>query len=198
METSRDIWPFVLALAAVINGLGIVRLLNGFGEYLRSHKTLEIQQYWVYSLLVLFQLLVHLLLWWAIIGLRELSSINFLNYLYLLVGPTLLFLGTSLVLPDLAEESHDLRTIYYGFRKTYFTILAAFCVWAILLWPAFGYSFSPTAPLIAITLFIALILLMTDNPKIHATLMLANLVVYIFFIAIFAMKFGHVSRHMTQ
>ena len=117
METSNSLWPLVIALAAVVNGLGIVRLIAGLGEYLKKQSTLNVQHYWVYTLLAFFQLLGHLLLWWSILGLREIDNINFLNYLYLLIGPTLLFLATSLLIPDIKEKSVDLRAEYYNIRK---------------------------------------------------------------------------------
>ncbi len=198
MEQTKDIWPFIIALAAVVNGLGIVRLIGGLGEYLKNNSTLNIQHYWVYTLLAIFQLLAHLLLWWSILGLRAAGNINFLSYLYLLIGPTLLYLGTSLMIPDLKDKSIDLRTEYYNFRKTFFSILTAFWLWGIFVWPVFGHSFAPTVPLITVWLLISLVLRLTDNPKAHATLVTANCVVYATFIAIFAMQLGEVGRRVVE
>lgn len=198
MEVKIDVWPFILALAAVVNGLGIVRLLTVIAEYLRKYASLNIQHYSVYTMVVLFQLFVHLLFWWSAIGLRAAGDINFLIYLYLLTGPTMLYLGTSLILPELGKESNDMRSMYYGFHKAYFTILAVFMLWAIFLWPVFGHSFPPTLPLLIASLIIALILRMTANPKVHAALMIANLSIYAFVIAVFAMNMGGVARIMIQ
>ena len=194
MENTNNIWPFVIALAAVVNGLGIVRLIGGLGEYLKNYSTLNIQHYWVYTLLTVFQLLAHLLLWWSILGLRAAGNINFLSYLYLLIGPTLLYLGTSLLIPDIKEKSIDLRAEYYKFRKAFFSIYIAFWLWGIFVWPVFGHSFAPTVPLIAVWLIISVILRITDNPKIHATLVTANCIVYVAFIVIYAMQLGEVGR----
>lgn len=194
MEQSRDIWPFIIALIAVLNGLGIVRLIGGVGEYLKNHSTLNVQHYRVYTLLAIFQLLSHLLLWWSILSIPVDANINFLSYLYLLIGPTLLYLSTILLIPNIKDKSIDLRTEYYNFRKTFFSILAGFWLWAIFVWPAFGYPFAPTVPLIIVWLLTSLILRLTDNPKVHATLVTTNCVVYVIFIAIFAMQQGEVAR----
>lgn len=194
MGNTNNFWPFVLALAAVVNGLGIVRIIGGLAEYLRNYTTFKIQHYWVYTLLVVFQLLAHLLLWWSILGLRAAGDINFISYLYLLVGPTLLYLGTSLIVPDIKDKSVDLRDEYYKFRKVFFSILSIFWLWGIFVWPVFGHSFAPTVPLIVIWLIISVILSITDNPKVHATLVTANCIVYAAFIVIFAMKLGEVGR----
>ncbi len=198
MEQSKDIWPFVIALAAVVNGLGIVRLLGGLSDYLRNYATLSVRHYWVYTLLVVFQLLAHMLLWWSILGLRMAGHINFLSYLYLLVGPTLLYLCTSILVPDIEQNTIDLRTRYFGFRKIFFSILSAFWLWAIFVWPVFGHAFAPTVPLITIWLVISLTLLITDKPKVHAALMVANCSIYVVFIAIYAMQLGEVGRSMME
>jgi hypothetical protein len=199
MESLKDIWALVIALAAVINGLGIVRLVGGFADYLKNHATLNIQHYWVYTLLAVFQLLAHLLLWWSILGVKtSIDNINFLSFLYLVIGPTLLYFATSIMVPDIKDKPVDLRTEYYNFRKTFFSILIIFWLWAIFIWPVFGHSFSPTVPLIAVWLFISLVLRLTDKPKVHAALIVANCVVYVAFIAIYAMQLGEVGRLAVQ
>ncbi len=91
-----------------------------------------------------------------------------------------------------------MRTIYFGFYKAYFSILATFCLWSIFLWPVFGYSFAPTAPLIAVILFIALVLRMTNNPNVHASLMVVYFVVYICFIVFFGMEVGEVGLNTVR
>ena len=199
MESIKDIWPLVIALAAVINGLGIVRLVGSFAEYLKNNSTLNIQHYWVYTLLAVFQLFTHLLLWWSILGVKSsIDNINFLSFLYLLIGPTLLYLGTSLMIPDIKDRSIDLRTEYYNFRKTFFSILIIFWLWAIFIWPAFGHPFAPTVPLIAVWLLISIVLRLTDNQKTHAVLVVANCVVYAAFIALFAMQLDEVGREIIK
>ncbi len=90
-------FAFTISLAAVINGLGIVRLLTTLAEYLRVRDKFKVTHYWVYELLLLFQFLLHVLLWWTLWGARDASNFNFLIYLYMLAGPVLLYLGSSLL-----------------------------------------------------------------------------------------------------
>ena len=199
MQLTENIWSFVITLAAVINGLGIVLLISGIGDYLKNHSRVNIQHYWVYTLLAVFQLLAHLLLWWSILGVvTTVDYVNFLVYLYLLIGPALLYLGTSLIIPDLKDKSIDLRTEYFHFRKTFYSIMTAFWLWVISIWPAFGYQFPPTTPLLTAWLLISLILRLTDNRKAHAVLVTANLVIYATYIVIFAMQIGEVSRRVVE
>ena len=195
MELTFDI----VMLAAVINGLGIVLLVSGIGDYLKKRSLLNIQHYWAYTLLTIFQLLTHLLLWWSMLGVKSsVGHFTFLSYLYLLTGPILLYLGTRLIIPEINDESINLHKEYYAFRKTFYSIMATFWLWVIFIWPVFGYSFPPTVSLLTAWLLISMVLRFTDNPKAHAVLVTANLVVFAVFIAIFAMQVGEVARSVVE
>jgi hypothetical protein len=67
MEMTPGIFMFIVALAAVVNGLGMVSIVGGMGELIRRRESLNISFSLVHSLLVLFQLLAHVLLWWSFI-----------------------------------------------------------------------------------------------------------------------------------
>ena len=58
-STSLDIraFAYIVTLAAVVNGLGIVRWLSAFAEYLRRKQSLSIQHYWIFNLLASYQFL---------------------------------------------------------------------------------------------------------------------------------------------
>lgn len=198
MEITSGVFTFIVALAAVINGLGIVRIVGGLGEFLRRRDSLDVSYYWVHSLLTLFQLTTHVLIWWSLIGLRDVGSINFLQYLYLLVGPTLLFLATSLLIPEMTENKVDLSADYKRFRKPYYSVMPIFWAWSIFIWPVFGYPVAPTWKFAACLMATMIILRLTENAKIHAVLVSANWLLLIVFIGIYAMQLGGVSRLMIQ
>ena len=198
MEITSSVFTFIVALAAVINGLGIVKIVVGMGEYIRRRESLNISYYWVYSLVIVFQLLAHVLLWWALIGLREIGSMNLLQYLYVLLGPTLLFLATSMLVPDFKDNNVDLRAEYRRLRKPYFSILAIFWVWSMFIWPIFGYPMAPTWKMAVCWMTIAIILRVTENAKINAALVVTNLILLMIYIGIYAMELGGISLQMTQ
>ena len=137
MSSANGTWDFVIALVAVINGLGVVRLLSACSVFLRHRNSAVIAHFWVYYVLAVFQLMIHVLLWWSIVGLREAGEVNFLRFLYLLVGPTLLFLATSVLITEIEGEEVDLRTQYLDVCKDYYTILSVFWLWVIFIWPVF-------------------------------------------------------------
>ena len=168
-STSLDIraFAFIISLAAVINGLGIVRWLTAFSEYLVQRRHLELQHYWVFSLLAAFQFLLHILMWWTMWGFRDSGNINFLTYLYLLAGPVILFLGTSSLIPSVESRQADARGHFSEVRPLYSTVLVLLWVWALFAGPLLRGAFAPTAPLLTLFLMAAVLLRATANPKAH-------------------------------
>jgi hypothetical protein len=195
--STERFWIFVLSLVAVINGLGIVRLLTVLSDSLKRRAELNVQYYWVHTLYLIFQLLMHLLIWWSIVGLHKIGDLNFLSYLYVLVGPTFLFLATTLLIPDAKTEAVDLRAEYYGVRKAYFSLMSGFYLWAIFVWPVFGHDFAPTVPLIIAFLMIALVSIVTDKPRLHAAMIIANLTVYMVFIILYATHLSELGHSIA-
>jgi hypothetical protein len=198
MEITQGVFTFIVSLAAVVNGLGIVRIVGGLGDYIRRRKSLKVTYYWVFSLVVLFQLLAHVLLWWALLGLRDAGSINFLQYLYILLGPTLLFLATSLLEPEVTDNRVDLHAEYSRLCKPYYSILAIFWAWSMAIWPVFGYPLAPTWKFAVSWLVIMIVLRQTENEKVHAVLVCTSWLLLIAYIGIYAMQLGAVSRLMVQ
>ncbi len=192
--TSLDFraFAFVITLAAVINGLGIVRWLTAFSEYLRRRRSLDIQQYWVFSLLAAYQFLLHILMWWTRWNVHA-ANFNFLTYLYLLTGPVLLFLGTSMLTPSFETDGHDVRSHFSEVRPTYSTVLVILWLWAIFAGPALRGFLAPTAPLLALFLTTAVALRATANPKVHGIVVVLNWLLVVAFVALYAMQLGGIA-----
>jgi hypothetical protein len=189
---------FTVSLAAVINGLGIVRLLSGLAEYLRSRGKVQVTHFWIYNLLLLFQFLLHVLLWWSLWGVRGVDSFQFLNYLYLLIGPILIFLGSSLLLPEFKTGGIDLREQYFEIARPYFTVMALAWLWAIGFWPVLVGVLAPTAPILGTYLIAALILRSVRNERLHAVLVIGHYFVLFLLVGLFGMQLGGVGRAITE
>jgi len=190
MELDFRAFAFIIALAAVVNGLGMTRLLIGFAEYLRRRSQVEVTHSRLFGAWAGFQFVLHILLWWQMWTVQQIPVLTFLTYLYLLLGPIFLFLSTSLLLPDLPEGPVDLREHYDRTRKPYFTVGLLFWLWGALLGLALEGAFRPAAPLLALFAGIMLILRATDNRAIHAVLAIASWLLMMVFIASYAVKFG--------
>ncbi len=128
---------------------------------------------------------------------REAETFNFLIYLYVLIGPILLFLGTSLLIPNVDGNFVDLVAHYFGVRRWYFTVFGLLWIWAILAWPVLRGVFSPTTPIFALCLVMAVTLRFTANPKVHAVLAVMNWILLVAFVALFGIQLGGVARLMT-
>ena len=196
MELNFPAFAFIMTLAAVINGMGIVRLLASFGEYLKRQGDLEIVHYWVFNLWITFQFLLHVLMWWSLWNARVAEAFNFQHYIYLLSGPILAYLGSSLLLPELENSNIDMRKHFHKVRAPYFTILSILWVWVIFLYPILAGRFAPTAPFLVFFLAITLTLRFTTNPKIHAAAIILVWLLLAFFVATFAMQFGAIAEAM--
>lgn len=193
---------FIITLAGVINGLGIVEWIAGVGRFLKHSRTLTVEGYWVFYVQAACQFLLHILLWWSLWGIREVADFNFLTYIYLLAGPVLLYLGTSLLTPDVGADAStsviDLGRGYFESRRSYYSVLALLWLWVIMLWPILAGVFSPGLPLFTVFLAIAVALRATAWHQLHAVLVPLQAALLVAFIALFAMELGGIGRTITE
>lgn len=187
MPTDYQTFAFVITLAAVVNGLGIVRWLSGFAEYLRRR---HVTHYWVFSLSAGYQFLLHILFWWTLFSLHGAATINFLTFMYLLTGPILLFVGTAILLPDVDEDAIDLKEHFRATRPIYSTVLVLLWLWAIFSSPIMHGFFSPALPLLTAFLASAIVLRISANPRIHSVVAIVNWLLLVSFIALYFMQLG--------
>jgi hypothetical protein len=191
-STALDIraFAYIVTLAAVVNGLGIVRWLSAFSEYLRRQQSLDVKHYWIFNLQAGYQFLLHIIMWWMLWGVRDSANFNFLTYLYLLTGPVLLFLSSSLLTPSVDTDGVDVRKHFLDVRRLYSTVLVLYWLWAIAVGPILRGAFAPTLPLFALFLTTAVALRMTEATKVHGIAVILNWLLSVAFVAMYAMKLG--------
>lgn len=127
-------FEYFSVMVSVILGLGVTQLLTGIGQLLQRRGDVEL--YWVYSLWVLLLLALHFAVWWNIWALRDTPQFNYLSFLYLLLGPALLFLAARVMMPLIsARDRIDLEHHYYTVRRSFFTLLILFAIWPALIDP---------------------------------------------------------------
>lgn len=183
-------FAFIITLAAVVNGLGIVRWLTALSEYIRRKRSINIRHYWIFNLFAGYQFLLHIILWWMLWGLHTSANVNFLTYLYMLTGPVLLFLGSSLLTPSIDSDEIDIRNYFSESRQTYASVLILFWFWALLTGPVLRGMMAPTAPLFALFLILAVVTRVTANARVHGTVAVLNWLLVSVFVALFAMQLG--------
>jgi hypothetical protein len=190
MDLDFRAFAFIIALAAIVNGLGMTRLLLGFAEYLRRRGQFQITHSGLFGAWAGLQFILHILLWWQMWTVQQADAFTFLTYLYLLLGPILLFLGTSLLLPDLPEGSLDLGKHYDQGRKPFFTVNLLFWLWALFLGLVLEGAFRPAAPLLATFAVVSAGLRFTSSVKVHAVLTAVSWLLIMVFIAAYSIQFG--------
>lgn len=196
MQIEYAAFTFVFTLAAVVNGLGIVRWLSALAEFMRKRASAKITVYGTFLIFASFQFLLHVLLWWSLWAVRVVEDFNFLDFLYLLTGPILLFLSSSLLIPDAVESGTDQAQHFTAIRKTYATMLAAVWLWALFLWPVLLGVVPPSMPFHATFLVLAIALRFVSNPKAVKVIGLLNWVVLVVFVSRFSMQLGGISGHL--
>ncbi|MEE8061897.1 MAG: hypothetical protein V3T16_08700, partial [Gemmatimonadales bacterium] len=78
MELDFRAFAFIIALAAVVNGLGMSRLLIGFAEFLRRRAQVEVAHSWLFGAWAGFQFVMHILLWWQLWTVQQIPVLTFL------------------------------------------------------------------------------------------------------------------------
>jgi len=114
-----DPFSYLAVLISIILGLGITQLLSGLGRLLQERR--RVRLYWPTIVWVGLLLVLHVQTWWAMFGLRTLSSWSFLAFLLVLLQPVVLFLLAALLLPDSGSETaRDLRANYFAHSRWFF------------------------------------------------------------------------------
>ena len=174
----------------VYRGRGMGRLLIRFARFLRARGQVEVAHSWLFGSWAGFQFVMHILLWWQLWTVQQIPVLTFLTYLYLLLGPILLFLCTSLILPDLPEGRIDLAKHYDNVRKPYFTVGLLFWLWSAFIGLLLEGAFRPAAPLLAVFVGIMAVLRVTSNRTVHLALATVSWLLLAVFIVSYAVSFG--------
>jgi hypothetical protein len=189
MPTEFGSFNFIGTLAAVINGLGIVRWLNSFADYLKKKDSMSIEYSWAYSAAALFQFVLHILLWWSLWSVRS-GSLNFLSYLYMLLGPILLFIGSAFLAPEIKGDRLNLGQHYYTTRPVYASVLTLLWLWAIFASPVFRGHFAEQVPVLLMFLAVALVLRISTSSLVHRIAVVLNWIILMIFVLAFAIELG--------
>jgi hypothetical protein len=190
MPSEFGAFNFIGTLAAVINGLGIVRWLNSLAEFLKRKDAMAIEYYWVYSLAALFQFVMHILLWWSLWNIRNADVLTFVTYLYMLLGPILLFLGSAFLAPEFDRDRLNLRHHYYSARPIYATLLALVWAWAALASPIYRGTITDSAPIFVMFLVVALVQRVTASELVHRVTAVLNWLLLVTFVLSFGRELG--------
>ena len=114
-----DAFSYLSVLLSIVLGLGLTNLLGGFAAMVRARDRLRM--FWPLPVQMLLFFLVHVQVWWALFQLRDVRHWSFQAFLVVLMQPVALYLGATLLVPDIPPEGHvDLRAVYYREARWFF------------------------------------------------------------------------------
>jgi hypothetical protein len=195
-----DPFEYFIVIPAVILGLGISRLLAGFGAALQHRGRVRI--YWVHALWVIIIFLLQLQMWWSWWGLRG-ETFTFFTYLLRLATPLSLFLLSVIVTPeaDLSAKGErlDLETHFYSARVAFFVTLTIYPLTGVLSALLMGRSFF--SPAIWITLIFALLALtgvFVASRRVHGVIVVLAATIVLTYIVSFSIGMGDAQTSLAS
>ncbi len=119
-----DEFGYLSVLLSIIIGLAITQLLQGFRALVLSRSRLVVYPapiIWAATLV-----LIAVQTWWAMFGLRDVTTWTFLKFAIVLAQTIVLYMLAGLVLPDFTGDAPvDLRDHYYAHRRVFFGVAVA-------------------------------------------------------------------------
>jgi hypothetical protein len=107
-----SIFEFLLALYAIVAGLGVSLLIRSIGQMIEARE--RVRLYWVHSCWLALIFVSHVVSWFALWRFSEHAPWTILQALLLLCVPILLYLISHLAVPELEDDRiHDMREYYY-------------------------------------------------------------------------------------
>ena len=119
-------FEYLSVLISIILALAMTRVLGGVGEMLQSRSQRHI--YWVHVIWIINLFLYLVVEWWIFYRWRNQQPWTFLLFIFVLIGPTLLYLASILLFPREAalDESVDYKTHYYANHRAFFIIFGLY------------------------------------------------------------------------
>jgi hypothetical protein len=144
--------------------------LSGIGTLLQKRK--QITFYWVHLLWTVNVFLFLLLNWWILFRWQGQQEWNFFLFSFLLLSPTIAFLLSVILYPDITEESFDFKRHFYANHRWFFVFAALLPPLDLIDTLLKGYAhFLAQGPLYVITIVLmfclSVIAAFTSNEKYH-------------------------------
>ena len=172
------LFEFLMILISIIIGLGVTEILSGVARMIRARDS--VRTYWIHTALQAAIFLGLIQIWWESWGLRTLPEITFVQAFVLLLSPIFVFLIAFLLYPDPVPGS-DLREYYYRQSPVLWGLVAVATAVGSYVKPIpFGWEILQPDNLSGfITIPLAIILAVSDRPKVHGILVTATFVILV-------------------
>lgn len=172
-------FEYLAVLISIVLGLGITNVLSGFASMVRHRDRVTI--YWPLLVWMAVLFLIHVQTWWAMFELREVRHWTFGGFLAVVMQPVMLYLATSVLVPDFpAGGAIDLKQAYYRETRWFFAGLIAVLVASLVRTPAVSGRLTNPSDFAAHLLFMSFAALgmFTRNEWVHKTSAVIGSVLY--------------------
>ena len=117
-----DPFSYVSIVPSIIIALGITRLLTGIGRIVERRS--QVKVYWVHILWSINLFLYMVLNWWVLFRWAPQQDWSFPLFIFLLLTPTVCFLLSVVLFPDLFDPIMDFKTHFYQDNRWFFALAA--------------------------------------------------------------------------
>ena len=115
---------YLATFISLIYGLGVTNLLAHLASLIKRGRAAD--WYWIHTLWCVYLLLLMASMWWTLQSWDEVPHIGYLQYLSLLICPSILFIASDVLFPDrTAHGSVDLRTHFLAVKNRLFLLMIA-------------------------------------------------------------------------
>jgi hypothetical protein len=115
-----DPFAYLSVLTSIVLALGITRVLTGLGKLLQARGRVRV--YWVHLVWALNVFLYQTLNWWILFRWQRQEQWTFFLFLFVLLSPTVAFLLSMLLFPDVLDDGLELRQQYYENHRWFFVL----------------------------------------------------------------------------
>ena len=124
-------FEYFSAVIAVVLALGVTHILGQISSFVQDRES--VRWHWLPGIWIAVVFVAHFSAWWNIWALERNLDFSFHVFLYMLVGPTALFLAARLVIPPIrAGAVLDLRQHYFSVHRVFFAAIGVFILWPVL------------------------------------------------------------------
>ena len=186
-----SVFEFLLALYAIIAGLGVSLLVRSVGQMIEARD--RVRRYWVHTCWIALAFVAQVVSWFALWRFADHAPWTILQALPLLCVPILLYLMCHLAVPELEDErTHDLRAYYYRqARWIQGLLLAVLVTGAFTQFVIEGRIDFTGAPGLRAAIAVLLVPgIISLNPRVHATQAVLLLLVMGFAVSYLAKPIG--------
>ena len=165
MENTHSL--LVALMFVTVLSIGIGTLLMGLSAVVDLRGKLK--RDWIPISWLILLLLQHFNLFWDTLDILAVEQWGFAGFLYILTGPILLFLATSVMLPDRADAGPaDPCAQYFRVARQFFAIEAMLMAWAFGVDLVFGQGLTAAGVWNAAAVALFLVLAASQRRRLHA------------------------------